>query len=237
MPELNTFSIVARDPNSGMFGVAVATAMPAVGSNCPHARAGVGAIATQSWVNPYFGIDGLQYLEEGLSAEETLGRLLATDPRSRLRQIGIVDRHNRSAAYSGPGCTGWFGHLTGPGYAIQGNMLIGPATIEAMAAAFNGSDADLTERLMLALEAAQLNGGDKRGKQSAALYVVKSEAYPYLDLRVDEHIDPVAELRRVCEVAKRHFLPFAAGFPTRVNPAGSDDPEVLSMVAKAPQDR
>lgn len=238
MPELNTFSIVARCPRTGMLGVSVATAMPAVGSNCPFARAGVGAIATQSWVNPYLGIDGIRLLGDGLPAGEVLRRLLAADPRAELRQIGIVDRHHRSAAYSGSSCSPWFGDRTGPGYAVQGNMLTGPEVVDAMEASFLATvEKDLPERLVAALEAGQQVGGDRRGKQSAALLVAHREEYPFLDLRVDEHREPVAELRRVFEVARRQLQPFVATFPTRDNPLGSDDPGVSRMVAKAPADR
>ncbi len=238
MIELNTFSIVARCPRSGMMGVSVATAMPAVGSNCPFARAGVGAIATQSWVNPYLGIDGIRLLEAGQSAEAVLRLLLAEDPRSDLRQIGIVDSEHRSAVHSGAGCTPWFGHRAGHGYSVQGNMLTGPAVIDAMEATFLAtSAATLPERLMAALEAGQGEGGDRRGKQSAALYVVWSEDYPYVDLRVDEHVEPVAELRRVFEVAKRQLLPFVETFPTRNDPHGRDDPAVSAMVSEEPARR
>jgi uncharacterized Ntn-hydrolase superfamily protein len=237
MLELNTFSIAAGCRESGMFGVAVATAMPAVGANCPFVRAGVGAIATQSWVNPYLGIDGLRLLSSDLSAEETIRRLIADDPRAHLRQLGVVDRHFRSAAHSGEGCTGWYGHLTGPGFAVQGNMLTGPEPIQAMADAFAATIGDLPERLVAALEAGQAAGGDRRGKQSAALLVAASEEYPYVDLRVDEDQEPVKQLRRVFEVAKRQLLPFVRTFPTRSNPAGYDDPDVLAMVGKPPAER
>lgn len=237
MLELNTFSIAAGCPKSGMFGVAVSTAMPAVGANCPFVRAGVGAIATQSWVNPYLGIDGLRLLASDLSAEETIRRLIAEDPRAHLRQLGVVDRQFRSAAHSGDGCTGWYGHLTGPGFAVQGNMLTGPEPVRAMADAFAATAGDLPQRLMTALEAGQAAGGDRRGKQSAALVVMAEEEYPYVDLRADDHPEPVGELRRILEVARLQLLPFVGTFPTRGNPAGRDDPEVQAMVAKSPGDR
>ncbi|MCW5716053.1 MAG: DUF1028 domain-containing protein [Bauldia sp.] len=237
MLELNTFSIAAGCRESGMFGVAVSTAMPAVGANCPFVRAGVGAIATQSWVNPYLGIDGLHLLAKGLSADETIARLIANDPRAHLRQLGVVDRQFRSAAYSGEGCTGWYGHLTGDGFAAQGNMLTGPEPVRAMADVFTATAGDLPERLMSALEAGQAAGGDRRGKQSAALLVAASEEYPYVDLRVDEHQEPVKQLRRVFEVAKRQLLPFVRTFPTRRNPAGYDDPDVLAIIGKPPAER
>ncbi len=221
MLNLNTFSIVAHDATSGMLGVAISTRVPAVGAVCPFARAGVGAISTQAWTNPLLGIDGLDLLEQGYSAEEALRKLLDADPDLEMRQIIAVDREGRSAAHTGSETDLWQGHRTGDGYAVAGNMLVGEETIIAMAEAFEASaDEPLSERLLRALESGQVAGGDKRGRQSAALYVVKSEPYPYLDLRVDEHPDPVAELRRVYEVAKRELLPFVEAMPTRENPKG-----------------
>lgn len=223
MLELTTFSIAARCARTGMLGVAVSTAVPAVGALVPHLRAGVGAIATQSFTNPYLGIDGLALLAEGLGAREALERVLATDPGRALRQVGIVDRDGASAAWTGEDCTAWFGHRTGPDYAVQGNMLLGAATLDAMVAAFAGTGAEtLPERLMRSLEAGQMAGGDKRGRRSAALAVVLREAYPYLDLRVDEHAEPVAELRRIFEVAKHAYLPFVDRLPTRAAPVGHE---------------
>lgn len=217
-----TFSIVGRCPRTGRLGVAVSTKVPAVGMLCPFARPRVGAIATQSFVNPYLGPDGLDLLARGHSAQETLDRLVADDPGRDVRQLGIVDALGRSAAFSGRACVGWFGHQTGDQFAAQGNMLVGAETVDAMAAAFVANEAtDLPERLLRALEAGQAAGGDKRGRQSAALYVVDREtAYASLDLRVDEHPDPVAELRRVFGVAEEQLVPFIARLPTRENPLG-----------------
>ncbi len=213
----NTFSIAGRCARSGRLGVAISTAVPAVGSICTFVKAGVGAIATQSWTNPYLGIDGLALLGQGLSAQETLAKVMGADPGRNLRQVGIVDQQGRSAAWSGDECTLWFGHRTGPNFAVQGNMLVGAATIEAVADVFVRSAAlDLPERLLQALEAGQAAGGDKRGKQSAALKVMDVEEYPYCDLRVDDHPDPVAELRRVFMVAHQGFLPFTVrNLPSR----------------------
>ena len=221
MLNLNTFSIVAYDATSGMLGVAISTRVPAVGATCPFARAGVGAISTQAWTNPLLGIDGLDLLEQGYSAEEALQKLLDADPDPEMRQIIVVDREGRSAGHTGAHTDPWQGHRTGDGYAVAGNMLVGEETITAMAEAFEASaEESLSERLLRALESGQTAGGDKRGRQSAALYVVKSEPYPYVDLRVDEHSNPVAELRRVYEVAKSELLPFVEAMPTRENPKG-----------------
>lgn len=217
-----TFSITARCEKTGQFGVAVSTRVPAVGSLCPFAKAGTGAIATQSFVNPYIGVNGLKYLEQGLSASEVLKKVLAEDPEPELRQVAIVDKKGNSVAFTGDKSDTWKGHLTGENYAVAGNMLVGEDTIKEMARAFeDNSDSSFAERLLSALEAGQTAGGDKRGRQSAALYVVSTEAYPFLDLRVDEHEDPVKELRRVFEVAQKQLSPFINMLPTRDNPKGS----------------
>ncbi len=190
-----TFSIVARCSRTGALGVAVSTAVPAVGAMCVYLRSGVGAVSTQSWVNPYLALNALDALEQGADAEQALAQVLKADPAADLRQLGIVDSHGRSAASTGAQCTGWAGQRTGASYSIQGNMLTGAATLDAMQAAFDASATfALEERLMRALEAGQAAGGDKRGRQSAAIKVVRDEAYACVDLRVDEHGDPVAEL-------------------------------------------
>jgi len=199
---LNTFSIVARCEQTGRLGVAISTAVPAVGSLCSFAKAGVGAIATQAWVNPSLGEKGLALLAEGLNAEETLERLLAEDEGRNSRQLGIVDANGRSAVYTGSRTVRHQGHAHGPNYTVQGNMLKGPETIQAMEDSFRSTSGEIAERLMKALEAGQAAGGDKRGKVSAALKVVDTEGFPYCDLRVDEHADPVAELRRIFNIHK-----------------------------------
>ncbi len=235
MIELNTFSIAARCPRTGMLGVAVSTAVPGVGGICPFVEEGVGAIATQSWVNPYLGIDGLKLLRQGLSAQEALDRLIADDPGRDVRQLGIVDAQGRSAAHTGKDCVDWAGHLTGEGWSVQGNMLVGAATVERMAEAARATEPlDLAERLMIVLEAGQAAGGDKRGKQSAAMKVFHEEQFPWLDLRVDEHRNPVAELRRVFEVAKQQVVPFVKGMPSRTDPLRGLPEEVTAMLLTPP---
>ncbi|MFT7440387.1 MAG: putative Ntn-hydrolase superfamily protein [Glaciecola sp.] len=235
MIELNTFSIAARCSRSGMLGVAVSTAVPAVGAICSYVKSGVGAIATQSWVNPYLGIDGLKLLEAGKSAQEALDELIAADPRRDDRQLGIVDAQGRAASHTGASCVDWAGHEIGEGFSVQGNMLVGAATVEHMArAAENSRPLDLPERLMLVLEAGQAAGGDKRGKQSAALKVFNVEEYPWLDLRVDEHRNPVAELRRVLGVARHQLLPFVGGMPSRKDPMGELPAAVTDMLMTPP---
>lgn len=226
MVKYNTFSITAKCEKTGMFGIAISTKVPAVGSLCTYARADVGAIASQSFVNPYIGINGLNYLEQGLSAEEVLEKILAEEQVPELRQFSIVDRKGKSVAYTGEKCDTWQGHQTGENYAVAGNMLAGKETIKAMADTYEQqSGLDFPDRLLEALHAGEKAGGDKRGKQSAALYVVHTELYPYIDLRVDEHDDPIVELKRVHEIAKEELFPFARMLPTKENPAGTVDLE------------
>ena len=196
-----TFSIVARDPESGMFGVAVSTAVPCVGAIVPHVKAGVGAIATQSFSNIRLGIDGLPLLELGLSPEAALSALLAEDDDASRRQVAGIDSRGRTFAFSGDDCIDWYGVRSGDNYSVQGNMLVGKETIDAMAEAFEAASGFLSERLLLALEAGQAAGGDKRGRESAALLTTPfgSDAWSRIDIRVDLHEDPVAELRRISD--------------------------------------
>ena len=224
MLELNTFSITARCERTGQFGVAVSTKVPAVGALCPYVKAGVGAIASQSFVNLYIGLNGLTYLEEGLTAEAVRERILAEDSEPDIRQFAIVDKTGRTAAFTGEKCVDWHGHIVGDHFVAAGNMLVGEETIKEMANTFEAThDQMLSERLLAALEAGQKAGGDKRGKQSAALKVVATEDYPLVDLRVDEHEDPVKELRRVYDIAKYELFPFVDTLPTKENPRGQMD--------------
>jgi len=223
-----TFSIAARCPETGMVGVAVSTALLCVGQLCPFPRAGVGAISTQSFVNPYLGIRGLDYLAEGMDAVAVRDRLAAEDDGRTLRQFSIVDRQGNSAAYTGADCVLWCGHMTGDGYAVAGNMLVGEATIAAMAETFEATAGEaFTERLVRALEAGQAAGGDRRGRQSAALKVMDTEDYPTVDIRVDDHPDPVVELRRVWGLYNQGFSEVLAMMPTKAHPAGLFDLEAL----------
>lgn len=233
-----TFSIVAQCPRSGRVGVAVATAVPAVGSMCPFTRPRAGAVSTQSWVNPYLALDALALLAQGTEAEVALAAVLATDEGRELRQIGLVDAQGRASAFTGAQCTPYAGQFVAPGIAIQGNMLTGPEVIEAMRdAVLACADAPLDERLMRALEAGDRAGGDRRGKQSAALRVQGAEEYPALDLRVDEHAEPVTELRRVLGIARLQLVPFVDGMPRRDGPAGAAPEVVTQILALSPAQR
>lgn len=199
----STFSIVAFDPRNGDFGVAVESKFIAVGPVVPWAKAGVGAIATQAWCNVSFGPNGLRMLEEGLSAPETLQRLLEADSRPEVRQVAIVDAKGRVAAHTGKECMEWAGHVTGSGFSCQGNILTSSKVVESMGRAYEENRGDLLDKLLQALTAGQAAGGDRRGQQSAALLVVREkggyEGYSdrYVDLRVDEHAAPIEELKRV----------------------------------------
>ncbi len=236
--ELNTFSIVAHCPRTGMLGAAVSTAVPAVGALCPFVSTGLGAVCTQSWVNPYLALEVLRRLQAGESAPAALDAALAADEGRDLRQIGVVDATGKAAAWSGIECTGWYGHIVEPHVSIQGNMLTGSDTLDAMARAFHdAASAGLPERLLLALKAGDEAGGDRRGRQSAALKVHHREAYAWVDLRVDEHPHPVAELGRIYEIARIQVLPFVAGMPRRGEPAGGLAPEVSAMLLLPPTER
>ena len=214
-----TFSIAARCPRTGMLGVATSSKALSAGGLVPYCRAGVGAIASQSFVNPYLGIDGLVLLEQGLPAERALERLIADDPGRELRQLAVVDKEGRTAAYTGDRCIPWAGHVSGAGYVCLGNILKGQEVVQAMASAFETTlIEELPERLVQALEAGQDAGGDRRGRQSAGVVVVGEETYPWCDLRVDDHPDPVPELRRVFEVYKREEIPFLQMMPRRDDP-------------------
>ncbi|WP_150241215.1 DUF1028 domain-containing protein [Nocardiopsis quinghaiensis] len=216
-----TFSIVAYDTAARTCGVAVSSRMPAIGALSVFAHADAGAVATQALINPLLGTDALDLLRSH-TAEDALHRVLGTDPAADSRQVAVVDRGGRAAAHTGSQTHPWCGHRVGVGYAVAGNILTGADTLDAMAERFESGAGDrMDERLLSALEAGQAAGGDRRGRQSAALYVHTGHPYPYLDLRVDEHSDPVAELRRVYGVARRELLPFVEAMPTRARPAGN----------------
>jgi uncharacterized Ntn-hydrolase superfamily protein len=201
-----TFSMVARCRKTLTLGICVSTAVSAVESRVPHLEAGVGAIATQAFTNIFYGIKGLKMLKAGSSPKSALEAMLKEDPGRQSRQIIIIDNEGRSAAFTGKETIGWKGHLVGEDYVVAGNMLISSRVIEAMARTFENSEEELAERLLKALEAGQEAGGDKRGRMSAALLTANQQRTVIprvLDLRVDEHQDPVKELRRIFERKQR----------------------------------
>lgn len=211
----NTFSITARCDRTGELGIAVSTKFIAVGMLCSFVESNVGAIVSQAYINPYLGILGLEYLTQGHTADETLEYLKNRDEGIEFRQLGIVDTHGGSAAFTGKNCDTWHGELTGPNYAIAGNMLVGDETLEAMKESFESNDTQpLGKRLVMALSAGESAGGDKRGHQSAAVKVYGAQEFPVLDLRVDEHPDPMAELRRIYGVAEEILIPLIEKLPT-----------------------
>jgi uncharacterized Ntn-hydrolase superfamily protein len=210
---ISTFSIVAYDPVTGELGVAVQSKFLAVGAVVPWAKAKVGAVATQSYANTTYGPEGLKLLSQGLSPEEVLEKLTSADPGRDLRQVGIVDTKGQATAFTGAKCLPWAGHLVAENFSCQGNILASGKVVEAMAEAFTRSRGTLAERLISALAAAQREGGDRRGQQSAALLVVKERGGygglndRYIDLRVDDHPRPIEELKRIYELHQLYFAP------------------------------
>ena len=206
-----TFSIVAFDPQTGELGVAVASKFLSVGAVVPFAKAGVGAIAIQSWANLDYGKNGLEMLEKGMTPKEVIEVLIQNDNQSALRQVGIVDAKGKSITFTGNECYGWAGGLAGENFAVQGNILLDQNTINAMKLTYLESQGSLAERLLDALHEGDLAGGDKRGKQSAALLIVKKNGSyggytdRYIDLRVDDHSDPVPELKRLLKLHQLYF--------------------------------
>ncbi len=223
-----TWSIVARDPATGHLGIAVASRFFSVGTLVPHIRAGVGAVATQAFVNPLYGVDGLTLLAEGKSPEEIVPILTGRDAGHRQRQFHLIDASGRNTAYTGAACIDWAGHLISENVSVAGNMLAGPQVIATTLEVFEKTaDKPLIERFLEAMQAGEDVGGDKRGKQSAAIVIHRDQDYPWLDIRADDHIDPLAEMRRLYAVAKERYLHVAETLPTRANPDGMLDRSVI----------
>lgn len=219
-----TWSIIARDNTTGQIGIAVATKFFAVGARVPHIAAGLGGVATQALVNPYYGIDGLKLLREGKSPQDIVRTLTAADSGCESRQLHIMDAKGRIAAFTGKDCVDWCGHLAGSGFSLAGNMLAGAAVLDETAKAYvAGENLAFARRLIAAMRAGEAAGGDKRGKQSAALLIHDSEEWSALDLRVDDHADPLAELERLERVSRERWVHFRKYLPTRQNPAGITD--------------
>jgi uncharacterized Ntn-hydrolase superfamily protein len=233
-----TWSIIAKDPETGQFGIAVATFFFAVGARVPFIAAGRGAIATQALVNPYYGIDGVALLREGRGAREVLARLLAADPGRESRQVHILDANGEVAVHTGVECIPWCGHLAVNGISIAGNMLAGPSVLEATAAAYLQNAAmPFPQRLIAALRAGEVAGGDKRGKQAAALLIYDQDEWAALDLRVDDHVDPISELERLERVSHERWMHFRQFLPTRQNPAGVTDRALIDRTMAEAQAR
>lgn len=223
-----TWSIIAKDNATGQIGIAVATKFFAVGARVPHIAPRVGGIATQALVNPYYGIDGLKLLRDGRDPREIIETLIATDAGNASRQLHIMDISGRIAGYTGKDCVDWCGHLEGDGFSIAGNMLAGAKVLDDTAQAYlANTDMPFARRLLAAMRAGERAGGDKRGKQSAALLIYGEEEWSDLDLRIDDHVDPLAELERLETVSRERWVHFRKYLPSRKNPAGVTDRTVI----------
>jgi uncharacterized Ntn-hydrolase superfamily protein len=236
-----TWSIVARDPASGAFGVAVATRFFAAGALCLHALGGVGALSTQALINPTYGPRGLRLLREGVPAQGVVDVLTGADPGRAARQLHVQDASGRIAGYTGAECVPFCAHAIHDGFSVAGNMLAGPEVLAETARVYvAGVALPFAQRLIQALKAGEAAGGDKRGKQSAAVRIFSTEEYPWLDLRVDDHPDPLAELERLEAVSRERYVHFARFFATRAEPGGVWDRAVIDaeiLRAKAPASR
>lgn len=235
MPKLSTFSIAAYDPDTESWGVAVQSKFLAAAAVVSFAEAGAGAVATQSYANTRYGPLGLHMMRAGMSAEETIDSLVAGDPEPGLRQVGVVDKEGRAAAFTGDECYEWAGHHIGDGFCCQGNILASEKVVANMAAAYESSGSTFALRLIEALEAGQQAGGDRRGQQSAGLLVVR-EGAGYggfsdiaIDLRVDDHETPIRRLRDLYEM---HNLYFGESDPDDLVPLDSETVHELLTIAK-----
>ena len=218
-----TWSIVARDA-TGALGVIVASRFFAVGALCPHAHSGVGALCTQALVNPLYGPRGLALLAQGNRPADVVHVLTLADAGRDHRQLHMIDAEGNIAAHTGVECIDWCGQVIGEGFSVAGNMLAGPQVIEDTAQFYDAArELPFAERLIAAMGAGEAAGGDKRGKQAVALLICTTEAYPVLDLRVDDHADPLAELNRLYVKSLERFQPFVACLPSRARPAGVTD--------------
>jgi uncharacterized Ntn-hydrolase superfamily protein len=229
-----TWSIIARDSATGRFGIAVATRFFAVGARVPHIAAGFGGIATQALVNPYYGIDGVRLLREGREPHDIVETLIAADGGRESRQLHVMDASGRIASHTGRDCVDWCGHLTGNGFSIAGNMLAGAGVLDETAAAYVANEKlPFAQRLITAMRAGEAAGGDKRGKQSAALLIYGDEEWSMLDLRVDDHTDPLDELDRLERISRERWVPFRQFLPSRANPAGVTDRRIIEAGVEA----
>ena len=223
-----TWSIVAHDPVTGAFAVAVATKAFAVGASCPFVRSGVGAVSTQSFTNRYLGPAILEAMARGLAPDAAIESALAGDAGRGIRQVHAVDRHGRTAAWTGQNCVEWCGSVGGAGISVAGNMLAGEPTIAATLEAWQANGAlNMPERLMAGMEAGEAAGGDRRGRQSAAMMLTTTEDFPDLNLRVDDHVAPLEELRRLLGIWRVERAPGLEAQPSRANPSGFTDLDTI----------
>jgi len=226
-----TWSIIARDPNTAQFGIAIASRFFAVGAMCIWSEGGIGAVCTQALMNPLLGPRGLALLGEGLRPGDICDILITGDEGRDQRQVHLMDTTGASAAHTGRRCIDWCGHERAENISVAGNMLAGPEVVAKTLSTYRDrSELAMVDRLIAAMAAGEAAGGDKRGRQSAALLVQGPEPYPRLSLRVDDHGDPLAELGRLHEVAKERFLPFSLAFPTADRPYGILDRQRLEKI-------
>jgi uncharacterized Ntn-hydrolase superfamily protein len=230
-----TWSIIAHDVETKMIGIAVSTCAFAVGARVPTIATGVGAVASQSFVNPYYGPQAIALMRDGASAQEALKAVTDADAGRGMRQVHLMDQQLRFAAYTGEGCVDWCGSLIRDHFSVAGNMLAGPQVIEETAAIYEAKiRLPFAQRLIEALKAGEAAGGDKRGKQSAALLIHDGEDYAFLDLRVDDHTDPLAELARLESVSRGRYTHYRKFMPSRANPAGIiDRGELERLIAQS----
>jgi uncharacterized Ntn-hydrolase superfamily protein len=224
-----TWSIIARDTRTGEMAIAVATKFFAVGSRVPNLRAGIGALATQALTNPLYGRRGLALLEAGVPAQDVVRLLTGADRGQASRQLHVMDAEGRIGVHTGSDCVDWAGHLDGHDCSCAGNMLAGPRVVADTVASFERSSAlPMARRMIEAMKAGEMAGGDKRGKQSACLVIVSTEEYSDLDLRVDDHQDPLAELERLEAVSRERWVHYRKFLPHKLNPVGELDREVIN---------
>lgn len=230
-----TWSIIARDEDTGRVGIIVATRFFAVGARVPHIKTGVGAVASQAFVNPYYAPQALALSQAGASAEDAIRMLTKADEGRDHRQIHMMDKQGRFAAYTGAGCIDWAGHQLHDGFSIAGNMLAGPEVLTATVTTYKANaNLPFARRLISAMNAGENAGGDKRGRQSAALLIHDDQDYSLLDLRVDDHKYPLGELGRLEAVARERWIHFRRQMPSRENPAGiTDRTELEARVAES----
>jgi uncharacterized Ntn-hydrolase superfamily protein len=228
-----TWSILARDPATGALGAAVATRFFAVGALAIHVEGGVAALATQALINPMYAVHGMPRLRCGEAPDAVVEALLAADAGRTHRQVHVLDASGRIAAHTGADCLGWCGSVRGIEVSVAGNMLAGPGVVARTLSAFETTTGSLPERLLTALQAGEAAGGDKRGKQSAALKVCTRDPYPDLDIRADDHPDPLAELRRLNAVSQERFALFRRFLPGADSPCGVFDRDVIEAAMSA----
>ncbi|TCZ66848.1 DUF1028 domain-containing protein [Roseicella aquatilis] len=229
-----TWSILARDPATGELGVAVTTRFFAVGAVCPRVEGGLGAVATQALVNPHYAPDALARLRAGEAPDAAVAALTAADAGQEHRQLHLLAADGRIAQYTGSACIPWCGGLRAEDVSVAGNMLAGPQVVQATLDAFLAhSGQPLALRLIAALEAGEAAGGDRRGRQSAAMQVASRDPWPDLDIRVDDHPDPLSELRRLHAVAQRRFVHLRRFLPGRDHPGVFDRAVIEAAIARA----